>query len=253
MPSTTPELLHLCSSGDLPAIQEALGTTTSDPNMTRTLIAEALQNNHADSARYLLSISPNIPLGEDIIRWSIYAGSVPMLSDLLAKDPSILNMDFDMRGTPLAIAAMSKQPLSFLTFLLSSGADPNKPSDPLPMPLALAAKQYHNTAAVDLLLKYGANLEFSGALHAATHGGNVEMVRHLLQQGARPVTDVPKTPLPALTLHMAVKKGNVEITKMLMDYGADAMATDAAGKTAISLAETIGNRTLLEILLQTHR
>ena len=253
MPSTTPDLLHLCSNGDLPSLQEALSTTPSDPNMMQTLMTEALKNDHADIIQYLLSISPNIPVNEDVIRWSIYAGSVPMLSDLLAKDPSILNMDFDMRGTPLAVAVMSKQPLLFLTFLLSSGADPNKPSNPLPMPLALAAKQYDTTAAVDLLLSYGANLECSGALHAATCGGNVEMVRHLLQQGARPVTDVPKTPLPALALHVAVKAGNIEITKMLMDYGADAMATDADGKTAIDLAETIGNQTLLEILLQTHR
>ena len=216
-------------------------------------MTEAIKNNHAHIARYLLSISPNIPVNEDVIRWSIYAGSVPLLSDLLAKDPSILNMDFDMRGTPLAVAVMSKQPLSFLNFLLCSGADPNKPPNPLPMPLALAAKRYNTTAAVDLLLEYGANLEFSRVLHAATHGGNVEMVRHLLQQGARPVMDVPKTPLPALALHMAVKKGSVEITKMLMDYGADAMATDADGKTAIDLAETIGNQNLLEIMLQNHR
>ncbi|KAL9119910.1 MAG: hypothetical protein Q9187_003534 [Circinaria calcarea] len=55
MPSTTLELLHLRSNGDLPTLKEVLSTTSSDPDIIQTLVTEVIKNNNAEIARCLLS------------------------------------------------------------------------------------------------------------------------------------------------------------------------------------------------------
>ena len=103
-----------------------------------------------------------------------------------------------------------------------------------------------------LLLQHGANFAHTGVLHAATHAGNVEMVRFLLMQGARPNTDVSGLTLPALALHQAAQMGNKEIAEILIQYGADVDAVDAEGKKAIDVARVSGDGEMVSLLAKHH-
>ena len=202
-----------------------------------TLVEAAADLDDASTLTYLLSLSECIL--ESAVRRAIHAGSIPALSAFAAANPSILNTPLDMRGTPLAVAAMAGKPVPVLAFLLSAGEDPNAPSDPLPSPLALAAALYDTLEAVDELLRHGARLPGSAALHTAASKGNPGMVRALLVRGARPATDASEgAPIPVLALHAAAKAGNEEkIVSMLLENGADAEAVNEAGKTARDIAD----------------
>ena len=253
MTSVPGSILLACSTGNLATLKEYLRNTPIPTETIKILITEAIKNKHLETTQYLITTNPQVPLTEEAIRHSVYSGSVPLLSTVLAKDTSIANMDFDKHGTPLLIALMSRQPLSFIDFLLSSGADPNKDTDPLPSHLAFAASQYPSTDAVALLLHYGAHLAHTGALHAASFGGNVEMVKYLLKEGARPRTDVSDTPLPALALHRAAEKGNREIAEILLQHGADVGAVEAHGKKAIDVAREKGKEGMVALLAKHER
>ena len=132
-------MLLYCSPTDLATLTENLKNIPASPETIQNLVTEAIKARNLDVTQYLLTTYPQTVLSEDAIRHSVYSGSIRLLTAVLAKDPWIANVDFDKRGTPLAIALMSRQPLSFIAFLLDSGADPNKDTDMLPSHLALAA------------------------------------------------------------------------------------------------------------------
>ncbi|KAI1659514.1 ankyrin repeat-containing domain protein [Daldinia decipiens] len=174
-------------------------------------------------------------LNEETIRAAVYSGSIDLFAALLSKDPSIINYQFDRRGTPLALACQSQQPVNFLEFLLKQGADPNQDPDVAPFPLASVAAFYSDTSAAALLLEHGANIENTGALAAAAGRGNESMVRYLLEHGAQQDKDVIEGGIPELALHIAARKGHVGIVKMLLEHGADIGKRDAEGRTALEV------------------
>jgi ankyrin repeat protein len=176
-------------------------------------------------------------LDEETVRAAIYTRSIPYFKSLLAKDPSIINMQFDRRGTPLIVACMSKQSIEYLRMMLEAGADPNQEPDAAAYPLAFVAAFYDDPGAIDLLLDYGAKLEKSAALGWATLRGNEVMLRHLLLRGADPRTDTNEIGRRETALHHAASKGYVSIAKILLDHGAQTSEVDIKGKTALAHAE----------------
>ncbi|KAG4223369.1 hypothetical protein PC116_g28163, partial [Phytophthora cactorum] len=150
-------------------------------------------------------------LNEDTIRAAVYSGSIDRFTTLLSEDPNIINYQFDRRGTPLALACQSQQPVDFIEFLLKQGADPNQDPDIAPFPLASVAAFYNDTSAAKLLLQHGAKLEHSGALAAAAGRGNETMVRYLLENGAQQDKDVVEGRIPEYALHIAARRGYVGI------------------------------------------
>lgn len=110
-------------------------------------------------------------LNEETIRAAVYSGSIDLFATLLSKDPTIINYQFDRRGTPLALACQSQQPVNFLEFLLKQGADPNQDPDVAPFPLASVAAFYSDTSAAALLLEHGAKLEIRERLQPLQEEG----------------------------------------------------------------------------------
>lgn len=104
---------------------------------------------------------------------------------ILSKDPTIIDYQFDWRGTSIALACMSKQLFGFLEFLLKTGADPNQDPDIAPPPLVSVVAFYSDTKVAELLLKYGARLENSGDLETAVKKGNKAIVRDFMDHGAK--------------------------------------------------------------------
>lgn len=238
------QLTAAASSGDVDQLANLAKTVESLSSKTvQTLFREAASQSQLPVIEYLLVQFPSVPLNEDTIRTAIYTGSIPLFSALIERDPSIVRMQFDMRGTPLIVACMAKKPLDFLRFLLEAGADPNQDPDTTTFPLALVGAFYTDTGAVDLLLEHGAKLEGSEALSSATQLGNEVMIRYFLQRGAKPDTDVSEGRAPRdPPVHLAVKKARVGVLKILLDYGADVSVVDSKGKTLREVAVELEER-----------
>ncbi|TGO08921.1 hypothetical protein BTUL_0186g00250 [Botrytis tulipae] len=118
----------------------------------------------------------------------VYALSTDLFSVFLSNDPAcIINRQFDKRGTHIALACVSrqplKQPLEFLEFLLKAGADPaQNPDFALPALISVAGF-YSDTRVAELLLMNGARVEdLDQAIEAALKWGNEPMVHFLLER-----------------------------------------------------------------------
>ncbi|KAF9874447.1 hypothetical protein CkaCkLH20_08010 [Colletotrichum karsti] len=233
-------LITLASAGDVNQMRNLLTAAQESPSeeTIQRLLTTAAKSSQLDVVSFLLEQYPSVPLDEEIVRAAVNTGSIPIFKALLSRDPSVINMPFDMRGSPLIVACMGQQKVEYLQFLLETGADPNQDPDAASFPLALVAALYSDTAAIDLLLKHGARLERSGALAAAARRGNEPMTRCLLERGARLDADAPAVGPGPSPLHVAVKAGHAGVARILLQQGgADPNAADASGTTAIELAE----------------
>lgn len=214
------------------------GQESPSQETIRKLLTTAAKSSHYELVTLLLEHYPSVSMDEEIVRAAVNTGSIPIFTALLARDPSLINMHFDRRGTPLIVACMGQQSVEYLQFLLEAGADPNQDPDAAAFPLALVAALYSNPAAIDLLLHHGASLERSGALAAAARRGNELMLRRLLERGARPESDATVMGTGASPLHVAVRAGHAGIARILLQQGgADPTVADVSGFTAIEAAK----------------
>ncbi|KAF5562312.1 ankyrin [Fusarium napiforme] len=235
------QLISLASAGDIKEMRKLLSTTKEilSQGTIQEVLTTAAKKCQLDAVDLLLAEYRSVPLNEEIVRAGINTGSIPLMQALLTKDPYVINMQFDMRGTPLIVACQGRQHIDFLRFLLEAGADPNQEPDAAAYPLALVAGLYKDTAAVDLLLKYGAKMEGSGALGAAARRGNEVMMRYLLEKGARPESDATSVGTGTSPLCVAVKAGHVGVARILMQHGDDPSSADGTGTSAIELAKQL--------------
>jgi ankyrin repeat protein len=244
-PELNDSLTTMASAGKVDEMRILLmaGQEPLPKETIQNLLETAVKHSHLDVVNFLLNEYPPVSLNEEIVRAAIYTRSIRIFKTLLTQDPSVINMQFDHRGTPLIVACLSQQTLEFLRLLLEAGADPNQDPDVASYPLALVATFYTDPAAIDLLLQYGARLEESGALRAAAQKGNEPMIRRLLDRGARQDTDTPAPGMGIGTLesplYAAVKKGHAGVARILMQHGANPNANEAFGGTAMEVARSM--------------
>ena len=84
------------------------------------------------------------------------------------------------------------------------------------------------------------------ALHLAAHYGRPEIVRVLIDLGAK-LDAVSDNRIGNTPLHAAVVGGSVEAVQLLVAAGADSLALDSSGSTPTELAKTKG-QSLVEAL-----
>ncbi|KAK6008160.1 hypothetical protein QM012_000063 [Aureobasidium pullulans] len=247
MPEPKDALLNLATAGDLHQMRTLLTASQESPSeeAVQKLLAAAVQSSHLEVVEFLLDQYLSVSMNEEIVRSAVNTGSIPVFKILLARDPSIINMPFEKRGSPLIVACMGRQTSEYLEYLLESGADPNQDPDAASYPLALVAALYSDPDAIDLLLRYGARLEHSGPLAAAARLGNEPLMRRLFDSGARLEDDIyyvgAYTSL-ATPLHIAVERGHLGVVKILLQHGADPTATDDRGATVFDVARQMQNK-----------
>ena len=83
------------------------------------------------------------------------------------------------------------------------------------------------------------------ALMYAAAAGDLEMTRHLIENGA-PVN--AQTPVDTTALMFASAEGHVEVVRFLVGNGADIHIQNAHGYTALSLAEEKGHQEVVDFL-----
>jgi ankyrin repeat protein len=234
-------LLSATLAGDVAQLMTLLSGSEKCPSeeLIQELLATAAKSSHLETMTFLLDQYPDISPSEEVVRGAINSGSIEVVKALLRREPSLVNMHFDRRGTPLIVACMGQQRVEFLQFLLMAGADPNQDPDGATFPLVLVAALYSDPAVIDLLLQHGAHLEDSEALAAAARRGNETMVLRLLERGANPTADRSsvRSRFNDSPLSIAVKSGHTEVVEILLRYGADPAVADAGGMSSISVAE----------------
>jgi hypothetical protein len=123
--------------------------------------------------------------------------------------------------------------------LLSEGSDPDQADFAGWTPLMFA----DDAEMARTLIDSGANLELQAlsprfgytALMGHCEGGRADVVRVLLEAGAKP--DLQEKSDKMTALMFAVGKGNPEAVQALLEYGADMDLSSSNGDTALSLAE----------------
>ncbi len=149
------------------------------------------------------------------------------------------------------IKAIQNGDYSTVKDILYNGFNPNtriQPDNRLALHMAVA---YGQNEIVQLLLKYGAEVDAISVGHTAiitaTANEQPEIVKLLLGAKADPNLIVkPKNILP---LHMAASFGNNEIVELLIRHGADVNAI-VEGKTALSWAVSEGHADVVKQLLE---
>jgi hypothetical protein len=208
----------------------------------QNLLVDAAKDDKLNVVEFLLEQYPTVPIEEEPLRAAVNIGSIPITKALLARDPTIINLPFDRRGSALIVACMGRQRVEYLRVLLEAGADPNMDPDYAAYPVSLVAALYtdDHAAAIDLLLKHGAITKGTGALTCAAQKGKINMVRSFLESGASPEAEDKiyggmHTGPPAL--HGAVRGDHDDVVRLLLKYGADPNATDYSGLTAMEIAK----------------
>ena len=227
----------MASIGDTAQIRSLLSARQEPPSETiiQNALTIAAKSSHLEVVELLLNQYPSVPLNEELARGAVNTGSILIFSTLLTHDPSIINMQFDHRGTPLIVACMGRQNVSYLAFLLKAGADPNQDPDAAAYPLALVAALYTDPGVIDLLLSYDAKIKHSGAIAAAARRGNERMLKRLLERGARIEDDDTGVASGSSPLHIAVKAGHLGVVRILVQHSADTTLRDATGATVLDV------------------
>lgn len=142
------------SAASLGSIKVLLAGKDSWPGIEQIILEEAAISGKGVIIRYILQQNPSKIRNENV-RYLAVRGSVPAWKELVAIDPSIVNVEIGYFGDPLALA-VAEDDLLLVQFLLDSGAD-IKHSNSITMPvLAFARQAGVSQGIIDLLISRGA-------------------------------------------------------------------------------------------------
>ncbi|KAF4462031.1 heterokaryon incompatibility [Fusarium albosuccineum] len=238
------------SIGDVERLRQTIAAEKPPipEHIIQRLLSAAIWKNQISVVEFLLAEHRPSKIEEEPYRAAVYAGSMPIVSALVAVDPSIINMYFDRRGSALLVACQSRQRPEFLRFLLELGEDPNADPDctflrALGWAAGLYQRSWPGLEVVQLLVSYGAKLEHTSALEYAARENHEDIMRYLLDLGADHDRDTHELFMNSegrdLPIHTAARRGNTGIVKMLLEHGVDVECKNGRGQTAAQVAEQV--------------
>ena len=200
-------------------------------------------------------------------------GNTPLHQATLAGEPAVVQTLLDAGAEVDAQNRSGETPLyKFLTarmetagedltvarMLLEGGADPNVEARTHPTVdewnnLLFQAIDWDNVAAAELLLEYGADVQwtsYSGThLHYAVGGGSIEIAALLIEQGSD--VNAAAEHIGWTPLHEAANGGDVRMVALLLGHGGeiDAKTTNANRYTPLEVAVDSGHPEAADLLL----
>lgn len=160
----------------------------------------------------------------------------------LGFDPNTIE---PQRGDTGMILALREESMDVFRVLLEApGIDIDAHAFNGDTPLMIASFQ-GNLPAVQALLARGAQVNREGwtPLHYAATNGHDDVVRLLIEKGARLDARSPNNTTPMM---MAAWRGHIYTVKVLLDAGADATLKNDHGMTAIDFARSADHQDIVE-------
>ena len=255
----SPDLVSSVEADNLERLSQLLQTHPSRDVATLNLIlALAIQHNSLSSVTFLISLGSS-PLSHPALTALLSPDTFPTLQHLVTTGVLNINTDLDRLGTFL-ILSVKRNNREHVEFCLKHGADPDLGLYAhIWSPLATGANFGASPQILEMLLNAGAGLEGSDVLQTAALNGRADLVRMLLEKGAKINTlgfvdcaIESRAEEAGSALHFAVdrKSSNGEVVKLLLENGADVSLKDMKGRTVKERATANGSHDL-EVLLET--
>ncbi|KAL8919105.1 MAG: hypothetical protein Q9172_005135 [Xanthocarpia lactea] len=151
------------------------------------------------------------------------------------------NANCELYSPPALNEAVFHRHIDMVELLVARGAHIESEGRHLLTPLHQAASRGGNISLVMFLLWKGARIEARDKyqrtpLYHAVTTGNLDVVRYLLENGAR----TSARPGDALPIHAATAGEYSDILELLLEHGADVAAQNNKGDTALHLAAKCG-------------
>lgn len=258
MASRRANLIKAASKGHLEAFKGLLQPSPSDSlelaeSTLEKLAGIAARHHHLKILKYCIEIGANV--NNPAMRIGVLESN--RINVYRTVIPAGFEINYEHDGTiggPLIWATLTNH-LPLATYLLDHGADVNRDrQNGVYMPLAKAAER-NSIAMLELFIRYGAQIDRSGALIVASEHGNLEAVRSLVSHGANiNLIRMGETEIYANTneeesaLHKAVKGGHEDVVAFLVDNGAQLGLRDHQGKDALIMAVEMNNAELFQII-----
>ncbi|KAL8740123.1 MAG: hypothetical protein Q9190_007141 [Brigantiaea leucoxantha] len=218
------------------------------------LLAQAITNNSHLTIPHLVSLGGSAH-SDPVLTALLAPGTFPSLMTLITKCNYDVNTNLDRMGSFLILSIKHDNAEEVRT-LLSYGANPNLGLYAhLYSPLASAVEYGASLDIVDMLLRAGAIVQKSDALHVAAGKGRVDVLHRLLDSGA----DINEigfeyaaverfADMAGSALHFAVDGGRKEVVRLLLESGVDRQLRDAQGMTALERAKEKGHEGCITLL-----
>lgn len=213
----------------------------------------------ADIHQVVLLIEINLERPSNPVKLALSEGDIPLLRTLLTVDRIVDHTDSRLYMQ----YAMEHGNIEQFKILLTvhsavNGILQNSKEEPL----LQTAVRSRNLEIVSLLLEAGVYIDqirdpsyFFGpgktALHVAGETGDMEMMKILLDAGAR-INALPTPKHPNTTLWYAVEGGDLEVVNRVLAAGADVNSPpfEDGGMTALQQAAKQGNMELVDLFLE---
>lgn len=256
-------VLAAIADGQLERLQGLLeqqkGNTIPESNISLDqVMAEAVRHNQLTIVQWC--IDAGVKITHPVIVALLHENTWESFQLLVCSGVLNINHDLEWLGSFLIIQ-VDHTDLAWASWCLEHGADPNLGAfSQVWSPLATAVQSGASTEMIDQLLKYGARLDESDALVTAAECGRVDMVKHLLDRGAKIdevgfrycLGDGSRRENAGSALHSAVAAGNADIVTLLLDHGADVNLKDDQERSPIARANESSNEAIIMAILQQH-
>ena len=255
----SPSLVSSVEADDLERLTKLLQTPLSkDVATLNKILALAIQHNSLSAATFLVSLGAS-PLSHPALTVLLSPDTFPTFQHFVTTGVLDINTNLDRLGTFL-ILSVKRNNQEHVDFCLKHGANPKFGLYAhIWSTLATGANFGASPQILEKLLNAGAELEGSDVLQTAAENGRADLVRMLLDKGAKVDTlgfvdcvIESRAEEAGSALHFAVdrKSSNEEVVKLLLENGADVSLKDFKGRTVKERATANGFHDL-EVILET--
>ncbi|CAG9817853.1 unnamed protein product [Phaedon cochleariae] len=243
--------LILEKSQDKSVLENLTASTFPDmPLDGKTILAEALQ--FQEIIEFLLykgaDVNQRDKHGRTVLHYAAEECKIELVKYLVSRGARINVEDID-GFTPLHLS-VEENSLQLFSYFIENGADVNtKTAETTPLQRAV---QNRNFEMVEELTRRGANVHEMNcrgwtALFWAVYVGDLDILNHLLEKGAR--VNVLETRFGDTPLHVAALHDDLCCLQILVDNGGDVNIQDNEGKTPLHVAAGEGHSDCLRILV----